>query len=75
MGSVAYLLNVVVRQRTAVFKLFASEDQTLLVRWDAFFILDLALDIVDCVRGLDLKGDGLAREGLDEAMEKVRNCP
>lgn len=29
---------------------------------------DLALDIVDGVRGLDLESDGLAGEGLDEAV-------
>ncbi len=30
--------------------------------------LDLALDIVDGIRGFDLEGDGLAREGLDEDL-------
>jgi len=63
----AYLLDVVVRQRTAVFELLAGEDQALLVGRDSLLVLDLALDIVDCVGGLDLEGDGLAREGLDEA--------
>jgi hypothetical protein len=41
----------------------------LLVGRDSLLVLDLALDIVDCVGGLDLEGDGLAREGLDEAVE------
>ena len=67
------LLNIIVRQRPAIFELFAGENQPLLVRWDAFLVLDLALDIIDGVRGLDLEGDGLAREGLDEAVERVRN--
>ena len=30
--------------------------------------LDLGLDIVDGIGGLDLKGDGLAREGLDKNL-------
>jgi hypothetical protein len=30
--------------------------------------LNLGLDIVDSVGRLDLKGDGLAREGLDENL-------
>ena len=30
--------------------------------------MDLGLDIVDCVRGLNLKGDGFTREGLDEDL-------
>jgi hypothetical protein len=38
----------------------------LLVRGDTLLVLDLGLDIVDGVGGLDLEGDGLAREGLDE---------
>ena len=71
MWVVAYLLDVVIRQRTAVFELLAGEDQALLVGRDSFLVLDLALDIVDCVRGLDLEGDGLAREGLNEAVESA----
>ena len=46
----ALLLNVVVRQRTTIFELFAGEDETLLVRRDAFLILDLCLHIVNSVR-------------------------
>jgi hypothetical protein len=34
---------------------------------------DLRLDIVDGVGGLDLKGDGLAREGLDENLHLRRS--
>jgi hypothetical protein len=62
-----YLLDVVVAEGAAVFELLAGENQALLVGRDAFLVLDLGLDIVDRVGGLDLKGDGLAREGLDEA--------
>jgi hypothetical protein len=64
----AYLLDVVVAEGAAVLELFAGEDQALLVGRNAFLVLDLGLDIVDRVGGLDLKGDGLAREGLDEAV-------
>lgn len=51
---IANLLNVVVAQGAAIFKLLASEDETLLVGWDAFFVLDLGLDIVDGVGRLHL---------------------
>ena len=61
------LLDVVVGKSTTVFKLLASKDQSLLVRRNALLILDLRLNIVDSIRGLNLEGDGLAREGLDEA--------
>ena len=56
----SYLLDVVVAQGTAILKLLASEDQTLLVGGDALLILDLALNVVDGIAGLDLEGDGLA---------------
>jgi hypothetical protein len=53
-----FLLNVIVGERAAVFELFASEDQALLVRRDAFFILDFGLDVVDGIRGLDFESYG-----------------
>ena len=55
-------LDVVVGKSAAVLELLAGEDQTLLVRRDALLVLDLGLDIVDGVRGFDLKGDRLTRE-------------
>lgn len=63
-----HLLDVVVAQSATVLELLASEDKTLLVWGNALLVLDLALHIVDGVRGLDLKGDGLARQGLNEAV-------
>ena len=43
------LLNVVVREGTPILELFAGEDKTLLVRWDSFLVLNLALDVIDGV--------------------------
>jgi hypothetical protein len=60
------LLDVVVGKGAAILELLSGEDQALLVRGDALLVLDLGLDIVDRVGGLDLKGDGLARQGLHE---------
>ena len=54
------LLDVVVRQGAAILQLLAGEDEALLVGRDALLVLDLSLDVVNRVRGLDLKGDGLA---------------
>merc|ERR1719419_374086 len=42
-----FLLDVVVTQCAAIFKLLTSEDKTLLVWWDSFLILNLSFDIVD----------------------------
>eukprot|EP00601_Ochromonadales_sp_CCMP2298_P002221 CAMPEP_0173177652 /NCGR_PEP_ID=MMETSP1141-20130122/5106_1 /TAXON_ID=483371 /ORGANISM="non described non described, Strain CCMP2298" /LENGTH=102 /DNA_ID=CAMNT_0014100069 /DNA_START=137 /DNA_END=445 /DNA_ORIENTATION=+ len=48
------LLDVVVGKGAAILELLAREDQTLLVRRDALLVLDLLLDIINRVRGLDL---------------------
>jgi len=62
------LLDVVVGEGTTILELLACEDQALLVGGDALLVLDLGLDIVDRVRGLDLKGNGLTRQGLHENL-------
>ena len=67
------LLDVVVRKGTTVLELLASEDQALLVGGDSLLVLNLGLDIVNSIRGFDLESDGLAREGLDEAIMQVRS--
>jgi hypothetical protein len=60
------LLNVVVGEGSAILKLLASKDQALLVRRNAFLVLNLRLNVVDGIGGLDLKSDGLASESLDD---------
>jgi hypothetical protein len=62
------LLDVVIAERATIFKLLASEDQTLLIWRNSFLVLNFSLDIFDRVRWLDLKGDGLAGEGLHEDL-------
>lgn len=70
-----YLLDVVVGQSTTILELFTGENETLLVWRDTLLILDLALDVVDCVGRLHLEGDSLAREGLDEADDMLVLLP
>jgi hypothetical protein len=60
------LLDVVIREGSAVFELLASKDKTLLVRRDTFLVLDLGLNVVNSIGRLDLKSDGLASESLDD---------
>ena len=62
------LLNVVVRESSAVLELLTGEDKSLLIRGDALLVLDLGLDILNSVRGLNVQGDGLAGEGLHEDL-------
>ena len=69
------LLDVVVGQSAAILELLAGEDETLLVWGNSLLVLDLALHIVDGVRGLDLEGDGLARQGLNEAVANPALVP
>ena len=56
-----FLLNVKIRKSATVFELLASEDKTLLIRWDALLVLNLGLHIqVNRVRGLDFQSDRFA---------------
>ena len=72
-------MDVVIAQCPAVFELFTGEDEALLVGWDALFILNLRLDIINGVTiirnsrlgfipRLDFKCDGFAGEGLDKDL-------
>ena len=63
-----FFLDVVVRESPTILQLFAGKYQSLLVRWDALLVLDFGFDILDGVTGLDLKSDGLARQGLHEDL-------
>merc|ERR1719232_1233010 len=62
------LLNVVVREGSAVLELLSSEDQSLLLWRNPFLVLNLRLDILDGVIWLDIQGDRLSGEGLDEDL-------
>ena len=51
------LLDVVILEGTSVFELFTSEDKSLLVRRDTFFVLDLGFDVLNRVRWFDIKSN------------------
>ena len=61
-------LDVVVLESSAVLKLLSSEDESLLIWGNSFLILDLGLDGFDGIGLLNLEGDGLSGEGLDEDL-------
>merc|ERR1719148_665389 len=63
-----FLLDVVIRKGSAILELLSGEDQSLLLRRNSFFVLDLCLDIRDRVIWLDVQSDRLSREGLDEDL-------
>jgi len=61
-------LDVVIAESPAVFELFTSEDESLLLRRNSFLVLNLRLDVGDGVVGLNVQGDGLSRKGLDKDL-------
>merc|ERR1712131_411161 len=65
------LLDIVVGEGPAILELLASKDQPLLVWGNSFLVLDLGLDILDGVRGLNLQSDGLASQGLYEDLHST----
>merc|ERR1711878_222878 len=50
----ALLLDVVVREGSSILKLLTSKDEPLLIRGNAFLVLDLGLDILNGIRWLNL---------------------
>jgi hypothetical protein len=62
------LLDVVVGESTAVFKLLSGEDEALLIWGDTFLVLNFGLHVLNGVGGFDVQSDGLASEGLDEDL-------
>jgi len=63
-----FFLNVVVTQSSAIFKLFTSKDQSLLIWRNSFFVLDLGFDIFDGVGWLDFQSDRFSGQGLDKNL-------
>lgn len=61
-------LDVIIAQRPPILELLSGKDKPLLIWGDSFLVLDFCLDILDRVTRLDLKSDGLAREGFHEDL-------
>jgi len=62
------LLDVVIGQSATIFQLLAGKDQTLLIGWDTFLVLDFCFDILDGVTWFNFKGDGLPSESFDKDL-------
>merc|ERR1740127_282564 len=61
-------LDVVVAQGSAVFQLLPGKDKTLLIRGNAFLVLDLLLHVLDRVARFDVKGNRLTSQSLHENL-------
>jgi hypothetical protein len=56
------LLDIVVAQGSSILQLLTSKDKSLLVWWDTLLVLDLGLDIINGIRGLDFQSDCLSSQ-------------
>lgn len=68
-------LNVVVGHRAAILELLAGENESLLIRWNSLFILNLLLHVLDRVRRLHIERDRLARQSLHEDLHYALPSP
>ena len=62
------LLDVVIGYGASFFELLAGENKTLLIRWDTLLVLNLRLDVVDGVGGLNNQRDGFPSQSLNENL-------
>jgi len=65
------LLDVVVSQRATILQLLAGENESLLVRRNALFILNLRLHALNRVRRLHVQRNGLTRKRLYEDLHYI----
>lgn len=70
--SVRFLPDVVVAQHAPVSEFLAGKDEALLIRRGAFLILDIALQVLNSIRSLDLERNGFAVERVVEACMPTR---
>merc|ERR1711874_231358 len=65
------LLDVVIRQGSAIFKLLSSENQSLLVWRNALLVLDFGFDIFDGIGSFNFQSDGLPGKSFDENLHST----
>merc|ERR1719330_478368 len=63
-----FLLDIVIREGSSVFELLTGENQTLLLRWNSFLVLDLRFHIGDSIIWLNVQGDRFSREGFHKYL-------
>ena len=64
----AFFLDVVVAESASIFELFSSKNQALLIRGDAFFILDFLFHVFDGIGGFDFESDGFSSQCFNEDL-------
>lgn len=49
-------------------KNLSIEDETLLIDWDTLLVLDLSLEIFDCITRVDIDSDSITHDGFQEDL-------
>jgi len=63
-----FLLDVIVSKGATILELLSGEDESLLVWGDSFLVLNLLLDVLNGISRLDIEGNGLSSQSLDEDL-------
>lgn len=69
-----FFLDVVVSKGATIFELLSSKDQALLVWRNSLLVLDLGLDRLDRVGGVDVQGNSFPGKGLDKDLHRHGSC-
>ncbi len=65
----AFLLDVVVTQHHGVIQLLSSKDESLLIGWDSFFVLNLGLHLGNGIGAFGIDGHCSSSESFHEDLE------
>eukprot|EP01083_Nonionella_stella_P110610 323790_1 len=63
-----FLLDFLITQCASIFQLFSCENQSLLLMWDTFFILNLGLHILNVIVGFHVQCDCLSCQCLHDYL-------
>merc|ERR1719499_2781270 len=63
-----FLLDIVIREGSTILKLLSSENESLLIRRNAFLVLDFGLHIGDSIRRLHIKSNRLSSKSLNKDL-------
>jgi len=63
-----FFLDVVIREGTSILELFTSKNQSLLIGWNSFLVLNLLLHIIDGVAWLNIKSDSFTSKSFNKNL-------
>jgi hypothetical protein len=63
-----FFLDVIVWEGSSILQLFSSKDESLLIRWNSFFVLDFGFNIINSVWRFNIQCYGLSSECFDKDL-------